>query len=417
MDKAQILVRMVARAFYDPEAVVIVDALVRHIAMSYSDIQYIFGNAMKAKGHLLTFIGQLKSGGLIREFTRDELKANAQKAVKVTYYYIDYRHAVDATKYRLWMLGVRLRKEAGPLEEKKEYKCPRCKSEFREIDVIGNPSADMSTFICLTCGSDLEYIEQGNDDIEATGPVGAFNKSLGWLINHMQVIDKVTIPATSAEIAFAQREEIPRPKAPLPNAATGEHAQSTQIKPQAVKGMITGPQKVEVTISSDAANTAAAQIAAAEQKERLARQNALPEWHTHSTISNEVTAVGQREEAARREREAESRLMSSGIDEEKKDVKDDGLDDIFAQIEKDTEQERLRKEQEEEEEYETDEEEDEFEDIPASSVGTNGAVNGNGGMPEAKKAKMEAETPVSQATPVSGMDGDEDEEDFEFEDA
>lgn len=412
MDKAQVMVRMVVRAFYEPEAVVVIDSLVRHICLNKGDLAVIFQNSMKHKNALDTVIGQLKLAGLIREHYREEMKANAQKPAKVVYYYIDYRYAVDATKYRLHTLGVQLRKQAGPSEEKKEYFCPRCKSEFREIDVIGNPSWDGSTFLCLTCQHELEYVEQGgaDNDAEATGPVGQFNKSLGWLITLMQQIDKVTVPATTAEAAFAQRDEPPRPKAQLNAHNQVEIPSSQPVKaPTAVKGLVTGPQKIEVTITSEEDNTAAAQVAAAEQKQRLAVQNALPEWHTHSTVSNEMTAVGQREELARREREAEMGMLSVGDVEEKKDIKSDGLEDIFAELEAEQAQAQLRREREEEEEYEDDDDEDEEEEF--EDVAPNGSAEG---PPEAKKVKLDVDTPVSQATPASAdVDVEDDEDEFE----
>lgn len=413
MDKAQLLVRMVARAFYDPECVVIIDALIRHTSLNYSDLAWLFQSSLKKKGDLPATIGSLKNGGLITEYSREETKQNAQKAVKVTYYYIDYRHAVDATKYRLHTLGSNLRKLAGPAEEKKEYKCLRCKSEFKEIDVIGQASSDGMTFVCLTCGFDLVYMEQDADDAEATGPVGVFNKGLGWLISNMQVIDKVTIPATSSEAAFAQREEPPRPKAQLNehNQVFMPGQQVTKIK-QDVKGMNVGPQKIAVNLATEEEMSEAEKRAAAEKKARDAAQNALPEWHTRSTVSNEITAIGQREEAQRREREAEI-LLASGDADEKKDVKTDNLDEIFAQIEAEQVQERLKREREEEEEYEDEDEEEEFEDV-APVVGTpatNGSASGSG-APEAKRVKIDVDTPVSNVSVAGDMDEDED----EFED-
>jgi transcription initiation factor TFIIE subunit alpha len=245
--------------------------------------------------------------------------------------------------------------------------------------------------------------------------VGIFNRSLGWLINQMQVIDKVSIPATTSDSAFAQREEVPRPKAVLSaHMDINTNPNATAPRPAAVKGIVSGPQKIEVNITSDADNTAEAQKLAAAQKERTAAQNALPEWYTHSTVSNEMTAAGAREEAARREREAEMGLMNAGDAEEKKVVKDDGLADIFAEIEAEQAQELLKREQEgeEESEEEEDEEEFEFEDVPAS-----GAVNGNedrngDGRPEAKRVKIEVDTPVSQVT----GSGDAEDSEPEFED-
>jgi transcription initiation factor TFIIE subunit alpha len=264
----------------------------------------------------------------------------------------------------------------------------------------------MASFLCLQCGHELDYIEQDAEDAEATGPVGAFNKSMGWLINLMQEIDHVVIPAVTSEAAFAQREEIPRPKAPLEGAKM-EVTSTFMSRPSAVKGMATGPQKVEVSITSDADNTAAAQIAAAEQKERFAAQNALPEWHTRSTVSNEMTAAGKKEEAARREREAEMGLLTADNADEKKAVQDDGLADIFAEMEAEQEKERLKREREDEEEYEEDEDEFEFEDVPASSANANGS-----GPPDAKRVRLEVDTPASQATPASG-DAEDSEEEFE----
>jgi len=416
MDKAQELVRMVARAFYEPEAVVIIDALIRHICLNISDLSFIFSGAMRHKDALKAQVGLLKMSGLLREFTRQEMKQGAQKATLVTYYYIDYRHAVDATKYRLHTATAKLRKEAGPQEEKKEYRCLRCKGEFTEIEVMDRSSADGSTFICPNCGNNLQYIEQDSGDAEQTGPVGQFNKALEWLIRLMKEIDHVSVPAVTSEDAMALRDEPPRPPPQL-NAHSKIDVPSSQVsRPVAVKGIATGPAKIEVSITSDADNTAAAQVAAAEQKQRLAAQNVLPEWHTHSTISNEVTAVGQREEAARREREAEMGLLSAGVEDEKKDVKADDLEDIFAQIEAEQAQERLKQEEEEDEFEDEDEEEDEFEDV-AVNGGVNGSghaiENGNGvEQPDAKRAKLEVDTPVSQATPASG-DADDDEEEFE----
>jgi transcription initiation factor TFIIE subunit alpha len=417
MDQAQVLVRMVARSFYDSEAAVIVDALVRHVSLNHSDLSLIFANSLRQKGQISEHLGRLKTGGLIKEFSRDEIKNNAMKSQKVTYYYIDYRHAVDATKFRLHQLGSQLRRKAGPAEEKKEYRCPRCKSEWKEIDVIGSSSFDGSTFLCLTCGHDLEYIEQGDEDAEATGPVGIFNKSLGWLITQMQVIDKVSIPATTSDFAFANREELPRSKAGVldkHNEIITHPHNAIDRKPAAVKGLDNvGPQKVKVVISTDADNTAESIKAAAEEKARLAAKNALPDWHLVSTVSNDVTAAGAREAALRRERDAEMLgiMRSEEEDEKKNNIKDDdGLADIFAEIEAEQAQEMLKREREGEEESE-EEEEDEEEDFEFEDV-TSG-VNGNGGeAPDAKRVKMEVDTPVSHAT----GSGDADDSEPEFED-
>lgn len=262
--------------------------------------------------------------------------------------------------------------------------------------------------MCLQCGFILDYYPRDAEDAEATGPVGMFNKNLGWLINMMKEIDNVIIPSVTHEAAFADRIPLPRPKAPLEGLKM-ETTSVPAMRPSAVKGIITGPQKIEVSITSDADNTAAAQLAAAALKEKLASQNALPAWMTHSTVSNEMTNAGQREELARKEREAEVGLLTSDNAEEKKSTQDDSLDDVFAALEEDQRREQEARDREDDDEDE--DEEDVFEDV---------AVGANGDVPEAKKIKLDAGagTPIKLdvETPVTTVSGDAEESEEEFED-
>src|SRR5690606_20457525 len=76
--------------------------------------------------------------------------------------------------------------------------------------------------------------------------------------------------------------------------------------PSQGKGQMTqeGPkQTVEVKITSDEEKSAAE--IAAEQQKKIAQQNqnALPIWHTTSTVTGDITSAGLKEQKERQERE------------------------------------------------------------------------------------------------------------------
>jgi transcription initiation factor TFIIE subunit alpha len=262
-----------------------------------------------------------------------------------------------------------------------------------------DPLSRNGGFLCHNCGNPLDFFPNDPEAAESNGPLGVFNEQFGWLINALRDIDKSTVPETSKEAALAEKVPVPEEKTHGIQGPRFDLA-PTKVMPTAVRGINTGPEKVEISITTNSETTAAQQAAAAELKARLASQNQLPEWHTRSTVTNEMTAAGQREEAARREREAEAGILMADSGEEKKAAADSSLEAIFAQIEQDA----LAQEAEQDEE---DEEEDEFEDVISDA------------LPEAKKVKLDDNngTVTSSATGTpAGTAVDEDSEAEEFED-
>ncbi|KAF2431763.1 hypothetical protein EJ08DRAFT_659766 [Tothia fuscella] len=405
MEKAQELVRMVARAFYGTDHVVVIDALVNHQALNVEDMRRIFVATGRNKNDLLKLIGRLREGGLISVHSRLETKANAQKPTTVEYYYIDYRRAIDGTKYRLHLLEEKLRREAAPTEEKKEYQCSQCKSEWTEMEVLDNPDPQhrRSGFACHRCQFPLDYFPNDPEAAEANGPLGIFNDQFGWLINLLRDIDNSIIPEVVPESALENARPVPTEKAPLESGRV-DYPQARAM-PTAVKGIVTGPDVVDITITTTSETPAAQKIAEAELKARLASQNQLPDWHTRSTVTNEMTAVGQREEAARREREVEAGMFHVDSEEDKKIAAETSLDDIFAQLER-AKQDELAAEDEEDE----DEDED-FEDALVAE-------------PDSKKIKVELNGSAintlnssANGTSAASTAVNDDSEDEEFEDA
>jgi transcription initiation factor TFIIE subunit alpha len=215
----------------------------------------------------------------------------------------------------------------------------------------------------------------------------------------MYIIDTLVVPEVTGPTAMRDRVEVPKEKSHL-DAPSIDPFNVPKAKPQTVKGILSGPEKIEVAITTASESTAAQQAANAANKAKTAAQNQLPEWHTHSTVTNEMTAAGQREEAARREREMEMGAITSEKEEQKAAAQGE-LDAVFAMI--DAQREAAM----EVEEEESEEEEDEFEDVVAKEDTP----------PEAKKIKLSDDVAVSSAADTPAADAEDSEDGDEFEDA
>jgi transcription initiation factor TFIIE subunit alpha len=336
------------------------------------------------------------------------MRSGANKASSREFFYIDYRRALDAIKYKIYKIDENIKKDAKPTTEKPEFKCLRCKSTFTTMQALDhpdlNPGPDDSGFLCARCGFQLDEIDPDAqaDDIDDTP--AKFNKLFGPLITNMKEIETSgTLPLLDPVDVIKERIELPRDK----NADPGTQFEviETVGRPTAVKGIDTGPEKISVQIGSSAEESAKQRAADRARQEQISKQNQLPTWHTQSTVTKDAagntTTVKQESNGD----------ATPDIKTESGDTLTGGQDinALFAMIEA----QRRKKEQEEEEEEE-DDDEDEFEDVEMGTPST---------LPDAKRVKIDssaAPTPSAAATPAAvtpaaSNGGDESEED-EFED-
>jgi transcription initiation factor TFIIE subunit alpha len=71
MEKAQVLVRQVARAFYTTDQVVVIDALVNHVAVNVEELRRIFVSTGRNKNELLKLLGPLREAALVSMYAID----------------------------------------------------------------------------------------------------------------------------------------------------------------------------------------------------------------------------------------------------------------------------------------------------------------------------------------------------------
>ncbi|MCJ1473217.1 hypothetical protein MMC13_001868, partial [Lambiella insularis] len=333
---------------------------------------------------------------------RQETREGQTRAISKDYYYIDFHATIDAIKYRIFHLTEKVKNLYKPSQEKKDYYCPRCRSQWTQLEVLGHMSA-MGEFMCRRCDGILERDNVSAADMAGHERQSKLHAQLDPLLQIMPQIDAQNIPKNDFDSAFQHAVPIirdesinPRPKTELidqrgpPTAAKGQPS------------VAAAPLEVSLTTSSE---RLAIDRAEAQRKADVAAQNALPVWHTASTVTGEVTALGnkERERLANRpgglspkKEEADSKINGEGLHDE--------LAAYYAQMA----QEKVQQaQQDQDSEADDDDEDDEFEDVgiggasgaatPSSSMSsatpgqrkplTNGAMNGNG-----KRVKAESES-------------------------
>ncbi|KAI0003628.1 hypothetical protein F4779DRAFT_601240 [Xylariaceae sp. FL0662B] len=417
MDLAQTLVRSVARAFYTSDAddqrfVLVIDALVLHSALRDDDLGHLIRLNVKDTHKLC---GKLRDERFLIIHQRQELKEGQQKPSSRTYYYIDYRQAVDAIKWRVYQLDKRVQGNAVPAQEKKEYFCTHCKAEWTQMEVLDNMDP-IHGFKCHRCGSILNF----DPDRQAGGHEQStrLNNQLRFITDLLPKLDAVTIPNVDFDTALAAA----RPVVHDPTHQVKQsHAVESITKPAAVRGMAnTGPTSIAISITDSEGPTEAEKEAERARKAKSAAANELPEWHQHSTISRlPYSGTGNLVAAAEAEEDVKK------LHEPKQDTDSGGIDDpeFWKRIEAEqAEKARRQAEEDEEEEEEEDEDEDEDEEEEFVDTGNMSAVGekraASSGITSAADTPAPEERPskkVKVEQPANDAES-EDDEDVAFED-
>uniref|UniRef100_A0A093XQ95 Transcription initiation factor IIE subunit alpha n=1 Tax=Talaromyces marneffei PM1 TaxID=1077442 RepID=A0A093XQ95_TALMA len=331
MDLASALVRSVVRAFYETRQILVVDALFIHSV-----------------------------------HTRSEIREGSTRPVNRDYYYIPLHPVIDAIKYRVLRLTSTIKAQYTPSEDRKEYICLRCGSEWTELDVLSLYSDE--GFECQSCGAILERTEdvKGTEGLDRTGHEknSKLMAQLEAFTTLLKQIDATDIPINDFETAWDHKVEVIRNQQTHPSKPAIAAAAK---QPAAVRGIQrVDAAAIEVSVQSSAEKTAAEQEADAARKAAFEKQNALPVWHTHSTVSTTAGNVGQMK--AETDAEVKAEIKDEG-DEAKPSM--DALDDIaayYAEIAKAKAEEATSPDEDDSD----DEDEDDFEDI--SVVGTPAAT-------------------------------------------
>ncbi|EFY87463.1 transcription factor spTFIIE alpha subunit [Metarhizium acridum CQMa 102] len=436
MDLAVTLIKSVLRAFYPTRDILVMDALILHEAYDIytrtflrdDDLAYLM--AINTKD-LHKICGKLREDRFLTVHTRSELRDGNPRPSNRTWYYINYRHTIDAIKWRVYTIDKEVQGAPVPANEKKEYFCSFCKAEWTAMEVLD--SVGPNGFLCHRCHHTLTF----EADRTSTGHEQStrLNDQFKFISELLPKIDAVHIPECDFDRALAKAR-------PVVRDATHQRAATIPVesglnRPMAVKGLTnTGPQSIAVNISTSDGPSAAEKEAEKARKEKIAQQNALPSWMSNSTVTGESFSGTLSDGLISLKQDDES---SAALKGKKVDANTSAkIDDIF---------EKLKAEQAAEmakgiihggndEDFDSEEDdgyEDEFEDVPATG-NTSGL-----GTPSTAAVKREVSTILSRdgdsaderapkkvkvdqeiKKESEGLEGDDDtgdeDEDMEFED-
>ncbi|KKK17780.1 hypothetical protein P175DRAFT_0503377 [Aspergillus ochraceoroseus IBT 24754] len=360
MDLANTLIRTVARAFYETRHILVVDALFIHSVLHAEDLAFLLGMQQK---DLRKLCAKLREDRLISVSTRAEIRDGSTRPVNREYYYIPLHPVIDAIKYKVSRLTSTIKAQYTPSEERKEYICLRCGAEWTELDVLSLYSDE--GFECQNCGAILERTEdvKGSEGIDRTGHEknSKLMAQLDTMLKLLKQIDSVEVPPNDFDTAWDHKIDVIRNQHTNPTRAA---IVVPSKKQEAVRGNLkTDAGALEISLTSSAEKSAAEQAEEAARKAALEKQNALPVWHTHSTVS--TTAGGLNIV------KAESNInVKPEIKDEDQKPNLDALDDKVAAYYAEMEREKALQAQEDASsaDEDSDEFDEEFEDVGAVSA-------------------------------------------------
>ncbi|KAI5816024.1 TFIIE alpha subunit-domain-containing protein [Pyronema omphalodes] len=403
MDIAKSLVKCVARAFYDTRHILVLDALMIHNALRDDELARLLGLVTKDVHKLC---GKLKEDRMITVHSRPEQKDGQQRPVNRTYYYIEFRSVIDGIKYRVYQLAALVRKSVNNGADTKGYVCPHCNKRFALLDAVSLDQDSEGLFLCDRCQNPLVDDEESAETKLGHEKIQRMNRQIEKIEKFLKEVDAVIIPFNDFETAIANSVPVPRDKNQLPTAT---FVPVTNKKGDPAKSQ----QTIEINITSSEEKTTEELRAEQEKKKIQAEKNALPVWHTQSTVQpGAITNAGLKEaaEKAARERDGVGLARRELEVEEKTKGEEGGQGDAIAQYYAALAAEKAREEAEEadssNEEEEEDDEDVDFEDLDISAPRT-GSEDDEG---PAKRVKVE-EAPAP-AVEVKEEDSDE-EVDFE----
>lgn len=296
--------------------------------------------------------------------------------------------------------------------------CLRCGAEWTQLEVLSRIGPE--GFECHRCGMTLERADEVNGAAGADRSGHEKNSKLMAQLDPMlkllKQIDSVEVPPNDFDTAWDRKVDVVRNQSTNPTKAA---VAVTNGRQAAVRGISkTDAATLEVSLTSSAEKSAAEQAEEAARKAALEKQNALPVWHTQSTVTTEANGAQNVQRESNGVGIPDVDIKSEVREEQKADTDalDDNISAYYAEMEREKERE-AREDVTSGEGSSEDEEEDEFEDVgvTASESATpavneskipNGTSNGTlkRGRDEAESGSSADQT-TSMGTPATPADG------------
>ncbi|EXJ63819.1 hypothetical protein A1O7_00154 [Cladophialophora yegresii CBS 114405] len=302
MEAAKELLRTAVRTFFThPKQILIIDAILLHSVLQMDDLNLLLQSQPK---DIRALLNPLRNARLIATGARAEQKVTGARPSSREYYYCPFHPAIDAIKYKI----AKLRKKVEALYQqdentkRKDWRCPRCKAEYEELDILDKVNED--GFYCDRCGATLAQNEQAartNMDRSNHEKIRKLNDQLKKFDAMILKIDRQDIPENDFQSAWDRRKYVPRPHGSgrqdtaetqymtlnRPGLNLKKHGQPELVKSENLT--------VNLTTSEDQEREEAERRET--RRKQLAQQNQLPDWITNTLHNNSNASTSDLGEA------------------------------------------------------------------------------------------------------------------------
>ncbi|KAK4521201.1 uncharacterized protein ATC70_013146 [Mucor velutinosus] len=303
MDTLKALVARVARAFYDPKYIAILDAL-NNAPPNTNGVReedLVFTLKMTPRD-IHRICGKLKEDRLIKMANRMEPRKQDQRLIPKNYYYIDYKEFVDVVKWKMFKMQTLVRDNLRTESENKGYICNNCEKQFTPLDVLSLVDMTDQLFHCDVC----EHVLEENDNAENVK-------------GSQQILTKLREQSQPIITLLKQTDSIVIPSSYIYKHTGGSRASKSDEYELAI-AQDTGAGQGDIIVDLQMDNEAARR-AKMEEAEQKRQQNALPVWHQQSTISG-TSLVGTGDRPVAEEQDEEDTFEDVGPAEMDADTED-----------------------------------------------------------------------------------------------
>ncbi|EIN08206.1 transcription initiation factor TFIIE alpha subunit [Punctularia strigosozonata HHB-11173 SS5] len=305
------LVQHVARAFYEPQCIIILDLLSRYPVMKIDELAGRMGvGESDIRKDLNRLCGEHK---LIRVYRQNELKEGATRATSKAYYYVDYENFCNVVKWRIKQMHATIDSSLRNELDQKGYICNQCSKPFTTIDAAKLMDFSRGCFVCDDCQGELiENDRNGSSD--TSDLMQRFNAAMFHIREGLRKTESMVLPAVDI-VGWVKIHGRPAVDADGTQAggAAANGGAGGELKIAGANGTKRQDEGVGVVLSLDGADEETKRKQREAQAAARQQQNALPSWHLKSTISGDLTALGIKESA--RIAAQESSVASSSNDE------------------------------------------------------------------------------------------------------
>lgn len=315
------LIRFVTRGFYSKPYVLILDAVLVHSVLSEDDLIYLLSIQRK---ELRSLCNRLVEDRLLVNHIQKE-ENSQQRLITRTYYYVHTTEAIDAIKWKIHSIVNKIKQEMTHYGNPQGYMCPRCGKKVSQLDAISLLSDDKTTFVCDTCGASLIEDDSGKQASLRQEKLERLMLQIDPIISYLKKIDDSVVTDNSFESALEMA-------IPAQSYTSASYTISNRIMSQPRSSMLpalSDNSKSQATLHVSI--TANDENYEREQQEREQRrlkleQNALPAWHSASTVGKSTLGNVDSDEVDEKSAiSSQTDSLNLGIKDEDVDIKSENV--------------------------------------------------------------------------------------------